>query len=245
MAKKPPVKKAPKAPKNPIGDFLKGEADKRKLPVVTEQKPKARGNPNRAKTPGVINQGHTPGSASRAVVPYKAPASKLAAVGRVAGSVAKVLSGPVGLAVGMVADSKPAGAGSDKPSGPLMKGNRVYGGARHETPGSYPKGKAAAPKTRSVTTPPHAGLNKASGASPAKAATPAPKPTARPSRDVPRPSTTVPKPTARPSMNKGPASGKMSLETGGQKRGNVMSAYERQMSNAANKGGVPTPRRKK
>jgi hypothetical protein len=54
---------------------------------------------------------------------------------------------------------------------------------------STPHKAAGAPKTRAATTPPYAGLNKAPGASPAKTATPAPKPKAKPSSTPPKAAT--------------------------------------------------------
>lgn len=198
MATKP-RKKAPKAPKsaNPIGDFLKDETKKRQLPVVQEKKARA-GNPNKAKPPKVINQGHTPGSSSRAVVPYEAPAKKSSSVLRTLGKVAKVASGPVGLAVGMIADSKPAGAGSDKPSGPLMKGNATKKAKRNPTPKNPNEGvgpKAKAKKKDPTPSNPNRGLGDS------RKAAEAPKPKAKPQAapKAKKAASDAPKPKLKPS----------------------------------------------
>ena len=93
-AKKPPVKKpdvkSPAETRKPISrkqmgtnrlqNLINEGAEGRRLSVqgsnpkqlnfsYTEPKPQKTGRPNRATTPRVINQGYTPGSASRAVVP--------------------------------------------------------------------------------------------------------------------------------------------------------------------------------
>lgn len=134
-AKKVPAKKAPapakdlkpgdsrssylkRASNNPVGDFLKEAQKARQLPVVTEQPKKVRGNPNMARPSKVIKQGYTPGSASRAVVPYQGAAKRgIAAAAGIALRTAVRYAGPVGALVGMTTE---VGAGSDKPSGPLF-----------------------------------------------------------------------------------------------------------------------------
>jgi hypothetical protein len=87
-------------PNNPIGDFLKGETQKRKLPVVVEQPKNVRGNPNMAKPSSVIKQGYTPGSASRALVPYTAPVNS----GGVVRSLARVATARATGAIGAIVD---------------------------------------------------------------------------------------------------------------------------------------------
>lgn len=75
-----------------------------------------KGTPNRAVTPRVINQGYTPGSASRAVVPSTATSAS-AKIGSSAGSKALTLlrgSGILGAIVSPIADAVPAGEGSTK-----------------------------------------------------------------------------------------------------------------------------------
>lgn len=142
--------KADKSTKSPIRDFIeksnkdfaeKLEKDKN-LPVRVEQPKKIRGNPNLAKTPGVIKQGYTPGSASRAVAPYSG-ASKTATSaikeGLKFGS--KILGAAAFIVDPSFMSTKTGGAageGSDKPTGPLMKGNRenkIPGGTGRSKPG--------------------------------------------------------------------------------------------------------------
>jgi len=175
MARKPAAKKTPPAsyrdealrvqdkehfsgkPQKPTGPLEKPikKPTPSKGSLVPVKKAPRTGNVNRANPPKVISQGHTPGSASRAVVPYKAPVVN-SALKTSLKTVAKV-AGPIGAAIGFIADASPAGAGSDKPKGPLMKGN----GTR----------KAAATYTKPYDKP----------------ATPAPKPKAKPSVAPPKP----------------------------------------------------------
>lgn len=173
--------------------------------VPVEKAPRV-GNVNKASPPKVINQGHVPGSPSRAVVPYKAPASKLAGVGKALGKVAKFASGPVGFAIGMVADATPAGAGSDKPEGPLMKGNSVKVGPA-KAPGlsrnAFDTGRATTPAPtpkKAAVAPPKAVARPSSS----KDNSSPPKPTAKPS--FPKGSSFPPKPTAKPTFSKGSSS---------------------------------------
>jgi hypothetical protein len=90
-----------------------------RLPVVVEQPKKVRGNPNMARPSSVIKQGYTPGSASRALVPYTAPVNKGSVVGSMARGAARAIgrASPVGALIGMTTE---AGPGSDKPSGKLF-----------------------------------------------------------------------------------------------------------------------------
>jgi len=185
-AKKSPVKKAPKASKNPIGDFIKDEVKKRQLPVVQDKQART-GNANKAKSPKVIRAGHTPGSASRAVVPYKAPAPRASVLGSVARTVGRV-AGPVGALVGMTTST---GDGKeDKPSGKLFSpsANRAAGSGNPKTTNKHSSPGSGNPKT---TNPhrkanPNLGIGEGVRSSPAKAASPAPKPKAKPAREAPK-----------------------------------------------------------
>lgn len=200
---KPKVAQAKKA--RPAKDLKPGDArsaaakgpPKKGLPAVTQQN-RPRGNPNRASTPKVINQGHTPGSASRALVPYKPKPSALKAGLKTAG---KIAAGPAGFLAGMVADAKPAGAGSDKPIGKVRPGAKSVAAAKATERGNPKTTNSYTPKKRQM---PAAGSGMSFNGLKASSATQVPKPKSKPS-------STPPKPTARPSeFNKGPASGKMS-----------------------------------
>jgi hypothetical protein len=149
--------------KNPIGDFLE----------KTERNKKIRGNPNLAKTPDVIKQGYTPGSASRAVTPYSG-ASKTATSaikeGLKFGS--KILGAAAFIVDPSFMSTKTGGAageGSDKPTGPLMKGNsRSKIASRPEYPGSNVRkgggaGSGDLAKAAGTLTKPYDVVNKAGG----------------------------------------------------------------------------------
>jgi hypothetical protein len=183
VKKKPPAKKTPRPAKDVKAGDLRSQYTTRnlspqqsakdlkagdlrssylnrgnRLPVVVEQTQKVRGNPNMARPSSVIKQGYTPGSASRAVVPYTAPVKKGSVIGSLARGAARAIgrASPVGALIGMTTE---AGSGSDKPSGKLFspsqnraagKGNpktvNRYGkttvASRPEVPGSYAKAKA-------------------------------------------------------------------------------------------------------
>ena len=134
-----------RASNNPVGDFLKEAQRARQLPVVTEQPNKVRGNPNMARPSKVIKQGYTPGSASRAVVPYQGAAKRgIAAAAGAALRTAVRYAGPVGALVGMTTE---VGAGSDKPSGPLFSPskNRAAGKGNPKAVNPYQATKAKIP----------------------------------------------------------------------------------------------------
>ena len=126
--KKPPVKKTTKP--NKLEKLVNKGAEGRRLSVqgsnpkqlnfsYTEPKPQKTGRPNRATTPRVINQGYTPGSASRAVVPSTSASAKITSS---AGSKALALlkgvakgSGILGAITSPITSAVPAGAGSTVP----------------------------------------------------------------------------------------------------------------------------------
>jgi len=222
MARKPAAKKTPPAsyrdealrvqdkehfsgkPQKPTGPLEKPikKPTPSKGSLVPVKKAPRTGNVNKASPPKVISQGHTPGSASRAVVPYKAPVVN-SALKTSLKTVAKV-AGPIGAAIGFIADASPAGAGSDKPKGPLMEGN------------SYIKPKAAAA----------IGVQASGKGSLKVSATPAPKPKAKPS-------VAPPKPTARPSFSKASTTPPAYTPEKAQKRGSVTSGFSGNWQNAA------------
>jgi len=113
-----------------VKDAAKKAPEKRGLPARIDQ---SRGNANRATPPKEIRLGGS-GGTGRAVkadnfkpVPLRdkplmisGPRGRTFNVGAAAGR----LAGPVGALIGM---TTPAGEGSDKPSGPLMKGGKQPG----------------------------------------------------------------------------------------------------------------------
>jgi len=113
-----------------------------RLPVVVKQPKKVRGNPNMARPSGVIKQGYTPGSASRALVPYTAPVNSGSVLGSVARGVTRAIgrASPVGALIGMTTE---AGPDSDKPSGKLFSPsqNRAAGKGNPKTVNPYKKRK--------------------------------------------------------------------------------------------------------
>lgn len=66
-------------------------------------------------------------------------------------TVAKGVLKRVAPAIGFIVDAAPAGAGSDKPSGPLMKGNAAAGGARRVAAGTYTKSYDKKPEVSKTT----------------------------------------------------------------------------------------------
>jgi hypothetical protein len=113
-----------------VKDAAKKAPEKRGLPAKIDQ---SRGNANRANPPKEIRLGGS-GGTGRAVkadnfkpVPLRdKPLMISGPRGRTfnAGAAAGRLAGPVGALIGM---TTPAGEGSDKPSGPLMRGGKQPG----------------------------------------------------------------------------------------------------------------------
>ena len=199
--------RAPRASKNPIGDFIR-DADKR--PKVGEAPRAPRAAKPYANAP-------KPGEAPRAPRTAKVKAVTTSTGRGIASTALRLgvrVAGPAGALFAMTTatgDGKEA-----KPSGPLMKGSRKYGGARPEKAGSYPAAKPKAIGARPESP----------GAYPAKKATPAPKPPAKPAREAP-------KPTARPSFSKGSSSPPAYTPEKAQKRGNVTSGFQGNWTGAA------------
>lgn len=150
-------KAAPKASSGTLTERM-GEAKNRPnkgLPARTGQPQKVRGNPNMARPSKVIKQGYTPGSASRAVVPYQGAAKRgiAAAAGTLArgAAVATVLpSLIINPAFMSYKTGGEAGPGSAKPSGPLFSPskNRAAGKGNPKAVNPYKTAAGGGPRSR-------------------------------------------------------------------------------------------------
>lgn len=145
-AKKPPITFDKKA-SSPFSDKLRqgpkaSSGPKMSKPANSNAKPKPsvtfKDKPA-SKTPFTDKLGKGSKAASTAAKTESIALKVATTGGRMAMKTAARIGGALALPLDMVVNAQPAGEGSDKPSGPLMKGNKGAGELRKKGAGTYTK----------------------------------------------------------------------------------------------------------